>query len=553
MTTPLLVDEVSDAIDAAAGTLFAAQRPDGVFDYGAPASTLGTVGAVGALHFGDPEGSADLIARGATWLARTQGEDGGWSMVPGQVSEAGPTALATAVLHLVAPRTAADRVRAGREWTRRHGGLEAIPNPEVVDWCRQFFAYAGWLDPRDMPRFPIEPALLPALYRRLFDLRMPTVSASALAEARHRPPTGFRRLPARWAGPRALSVVRQVYEHGGATGSWYEDPWVTGLIVTGLARAEVGRDMVEGAVRWLRAQENTDEQGVVEGSWSTGPPDLTSSVYATRGLLAAGYGDEPRLKPVKALLLKLQRHEPFAAFGSPPGFWGRPGTLGTGEAVSVLARLPGTDQADAVRRGVTWLTLQQDSRGSWGSCVRNTRVADSGPCPHLTAKALDALLDSGVPADDRRVRRGLRWLAKAQRPEGSYESVWFRMHTAGTSAVLQTFARVGLADAPAAVRARRWLERTRRDDGSWSTGDPADAGTVEETSWALAGLLAAGAHPRELLPGVRWLLAARLPDGGWPAAPVNEYVRHVSRCRMPALTQGLALRALAHYRQESTR
>ncbi|MER7057477.1 hypothetical protein [Streptomyces sp. NPDC000351] len=273
MTTPLLVDEVSDAIDAAADTLFAAQRPDGVFDHGvpAPASTLGTVGAVGALHFGDPEGSADLIAQGASWLARTQGEDGGWSMVPGQASETGPTALAT-VLHLVAPRTAADRVRAGREWTRRHGGLEAIPNPEVVAWCRQFFAYAGWLDARDMRRFPIELALLPGLHRRLFDVGTPIVSASALAEARHRPPAGFRRLPARWAGPRALSVVRQVYQHQGATGSWFEDAWVTGLIATELARAEVGRDMMEGAVRWLRVRENTDEQGVPEGSWSTGPP-----------------------------------------------------------------------------------------------------------------------------------------------------------------------------------------------------------------------------------------------------------------------------------------
>jgi squalene-hopene/tetraprenyl-beta-curcumene cyclase len=69
----------------------------------------------------------------------------------------------------------------------------------------------------------------------------------------------------------------------------------------------------------------------------------------------------------------------------------------------------------------------------------------------------------------------------------------------------------------------------------------------------LQGLLAAGADPTSLLPGVRWLLAARLPGGGWPAAPVNEYVRHVSRYPMPPLTQGLALRALSRYRQESVR
>jgi squalene-hopene/tetraprenyl-beta-curcumene cyclase len=98
--------------------------------------------------------------------------------------------------------------------------------------------------------------------------------------------------------------------------------------------------------------------------------------------------------------------------------------------------------------------------------VRNTKVANSGPCPHMTAQALDGLLDSGVDADDRRVRKALDWLTKAQRPDGSYESLWYRMHTAGTSAVLQTLVRAGVGDAPAAVRARQGLERVRRDDGS---------------------------------------------------------------------------------------
>ncbi|MCD9875670.1 prenyltransferase/squalene oxidase repeat-containing protein [Streptomyces guryensis] len=555
MSTPLLVDEVSQAIEEAAEALFAAQRPDGVFDYGISslATTLSTVGAVSALHFADPEGSKDLMTRGVAWLGSVQAEDGGWSMVPGQESEPGSTAVATAVLQLVAADTESDRIKAGQEWMRRYGGLDAVPHFEVVAWCRQFYSYVGWMDPRDMRRFPLELALLPGLYRRLFDLRAPMVSALALAQSRHKPLTGFQRLLAGWAEPNALSVIRQVYEHEGSTGGWCEDAWVTGLIVAGLARAGLGRDMVEGAVRWFREQVNAD------GSWNSGPLDLTWTMYATHGLLAAGYGEDPRLGPVKSLFLRLQQHEPFTAFGCPPGFWGWSGTRGwpatleTGEIVSALCRLPGTDQADAVRRGVTWLTLQQDSRGSWGLCVRNTKVANSGPCPHMTAQALDGLLDSGIGADDRRVRKALRWLAKVQHPDGSWESVWYRMHTAGTSAVLQTFVRAGLGDDPAAVRARQWLERTQREDGSWGTGDPADAGTVEETAWALSALLAAGADPGSLLSAVRWLLAARLSDGGWPAAPVNEYVRHVSRYAMPPLTQGLALRALSRFRQGSTR
>ncbi|GAA0537205.1 squalene--hopene cyclase [Saccharopolyspora subtropica] len=552
--TFLRADRITEAITEGAEALFAAQRADGVFDYGGAnlTSTLGTVGAVCALHFADPGGAADLIEAGVGWLKRTQADDGGWAMVPGGASESGPTAVASAVLHLVDPRGNAAEVEAGQEWMRRTGDLQAIPHAEVVAWCRQFYGFAGWLDPRQMRRFPLELALLPGLYRRLFDLRAPMVSALGLAQTRHKPLTRLQRALARLAEPKALAVIRQVYEHEGSTGAWCEDAWVTGLICTGLARAGLGSDMVEGAVGWFRRMVAPD------GSWSSGPLDLTWTVYATAGLLEAGYADDPRLAAAKELFLRLQQDRPFTAFGCPPGFWGWSGTRGwpatleTGEVLSVLNHLPGVDQADAIRRGVTWLTLQQDTRGSWGLCVRNTKVANSGPCPHMTAQAVDGLLDSGVPADDRRVRRALRWLATAQRPDGSYESVWYRMHTAGTSAVLQTFAKAGAAGSEPARRARAWLERTRLPDGSWGTGD-GEPGTVEETGWAVSALLAAGAEPDAVRPGVDWLLAHRLPGGGWPAANVNEYVRHVCRYPNPALAHGLALKALARYRKAVAR
>jgi squalene-hopene/tetraprenyl-beta-curcumene cyclase len=469
-------------------------------------------------------------------------------MVPGEASEAGPTAVASAVLHLTGPEGNAAEVGAGQRWMRESGGLEAIPHAEVVAWCRQFYGFAGWLAPEDMRRFPLELALLPGLSRKLFDLRVPMVYALGLAQTRHKPLTRLQKTLSRRAEPHALAAIRQVYEHEGSTGAWCEDAWVTGLVCAGLARAGLGDDMVTAAVGWFRRMMAPD------GSWASGPLDLTWSMYATAGLLETGYTTDPRLTSVKELFLRLQQDRPFTAFGCPPGFWGWsgthgwPATLETGEIVSALCHLPGDDQADAIRRGVTWLTLQQDTRGSWGLCVRNTKVANSGPCPHMTAQAVDGLLDSGVPADDRRVRRALSWFAKAQRPDGSFESVWYRMHTAGTSAVLQTFAKAGQADTLPARRARDWLERTRLDDGSWGTG-AGDPGTVEETGWAVSALLAAGAGIEVVRPGVEWLLAQREPGGGWPAASVNEYVRHVCRYPNPALAHGLALKALARYRK----
>ncbi|OLR93599.1 prenyltransferase/squalene oxidase repeat-containing protein [Actinokineospora bangkokensis] len=546
---PVQVDALDRAVAEGAEALFRAQRPDGVFDYSEDnlTSTLGTVGAVSALHFADPGGSADLIAAGAGWLRRTQNPDGGWAMVPGLASEAGPTAVASAVLHLVDPGGSAGPVASGQRWMADFGGLDAIPHPEVVAWCRQYYGFVGWLDPREMRRFPLELARFPGLYRKLFDLRLPMASALGLAQARHKPLNRLHRALARWGEPKALEVVRQVYEHEGSTGAWCENAWVTGLVCTGLARAGLAEDMVAAAVGWFRRSMHPD------GWWQTGPLDAAWSMYAVRGLIEVGYADDPRLVASRELFVRLQQHKPFLAFGCPPGYWGWagtegwPSTLETGEILSVLSRLPGDAQAGAVAAGVEWLTRVQDSRGSWGLCVRNTKVANSGPCPMTTVQAVDALLDAGVPADDPRVRRALRWLARVQAADGTFESVWYRHHTMATAAVLETFTRVGQAAGPTARRAAAWLERTRLPDGSWGDGLGAP-GTVEETGWAIASLLAAGADPAGVRPGVEWLLARRTPDG-WPAESVHEYVRFVSRYANPAFTQGMALRALGRYRE----
>ncbi|SDF32585.1 squalene-hopene/tetraprenyl-beta-curcumene cyclase [Lentzea fradiae] len=539
------VQELKTAVEEGAGALFEAQRPDGVFDYGSTVlrSTLATAGAVAALHFADPGGAADLITAGVARLRSTRNDDGGWAMVPGLASEPGPTAVAAAALHIADPEGSAEDVSAGRRWMDGYGGLEAIPHPEVVLWCRQFYGFAGWLAPEKMRRFPLELALLPGLYRRLFDLRLPMASALGLAQTRHRPLTRLQRGLARWAEPRALLVIRQAFEHEGSQGSWSEDAWVTGLVCAGLARAGLGQDMVEAAVGWFRRTMHPD------GSWSSTPLDGAWTMYAVRGLIEAGRGDDPRLTASRNLFVRLQQHRPFLAFGCPPGFWGWsgehgwPAVLETGEIVSVLAKLPGREQADAVRIGANWLTDRQDSRGSWGLCVRDTKVANSGPCPMTTAQAVDALLDAGVRADDKRIRRALKWLASAQLPDGGYESVWYREHTMGTAAVLETFARCGVADEEPARRARAWLLQARNADGSWGDGHGA-AGTVEETGWAVSSLIAAEGVSDAVEQGTRWLLDARTPGGGWTPEPVHEYVRRVSRYANPGFTQGMALRAL---------
>src|SRR5690606_16793272 len=138
--------------------------------------------------------------------------------------------------------------------------------------------------------------------------------------------------------------------------------------------------------------------------------------------------------------------------------------------------------------------------------------------------------------------------------DGSFDSVWYRGHTSGTSVVLEALVKAGAGGHPAARRAADWLVRTQRPDGSWSTGDGVTPGTVEETAWAVWALLSAGrgADDEGVRRGVVWLLAQG-SGGGWPQAPVSEFIRGASRFPNGGLTNGLALRALAAFLDASGR
>lgn len=549
--------DVDKAIERGARALLARQRPDGAFGDDPPASILGTAGTIAALHAADPAGNADLVEAGAAWLRDAQLPDGGWGGVVGAPGAVVPTAIATAALAMTTAQASADAITAGRARLAALGGVDAVTDRAVALMCRQFLAMAGLTgDAGELRRLPLEIVLLDKVRRRLVSFRTTPFVGLALMQADLLPAGPLRRLTLRRARPVALRLLRSVYDHEGRTGALSEDPWPAALVLLGLARSGEAPDIAAAIAGWLRRAVRPD------GSWdAVANLDLTRTGYAAIGLIAAGLAADPRLDATRRFLHANQTTEPFAVLDVPPGGWsfsnrrGWPVTLESAEIVGALAGLPGADTDPALRTGAEWLVGRQDTRGSWSLWVRDTKLANDGPCPAITSQAVTALHEAGHPAEHPALTSAAEWLLTAQNPDGTFDNLWYRDHTTGTAVVVGALSLVGHAGHAVVRKAVTWLLDTQLPDGSWGPGDGTE-GSVEETGWAVQGLLAAGGGTdvaEAVDRGVAWLVAAALPDGGWRATRVCNYIRHHMHYPNAVVTQAVALKALAGYRAATAR
>ncbi len=379
---PELAERVEHAVRLAAEELFGRQRDNGAFGDDPPPSVLGTAGAITALWYADRADSAELISGGARWLRSVQQPDGGWGGVLGSDSEPVATAVATGALQIVDAESGAEAIAAGRARLERFGGITAVTDPAVLLLCKTFYLLAGFLQPSDMRRLPLEIVLFDKVRRERIGFRTAPFTALALAQSVTDPAKGLRGRTARLARGKALGLLRAIYDHEGQTGDFSEDPWPAALVCLSLARAGLAPDMVAASAGYLRRSVRPD------GSWdAVSNLDLTRSGYAVTGLIAAGYADDPRLDKAWELFHRCQQQEEFTVLACPPGGWsfsgarGWPVTLESAEIIAALGGLPGAESDQVLRTGIDWLRGRQDKRGSWSLWVRNTKLANDGPVP----------------------------------------------------------------------------------------------------------------------------------------------------------------------------
>jgi squalene-hopene/tetraprenyl-beta-curcumene cyclase len=146
------------------------------------------------------------------------------------------------------------------------------------------------------------------------------------------------------------------------------------------------------------------------------------------------------------------------------------------------------------------------------------------PSADVSAHALEMLAALGR-ADTDAARRGLAWLSAEQEPTGSWFGRWGVNHVYGTGAAVPALVAAGVStDDERVRRAVRWLEDHQNSDGGWgedprsyvdATAIGRGTSTASQTAWALLALDAAGERSLAMRRGVRFLVATQRDDGSW--------------------------------------
>ena len=279
--------------------------------------------------------------------------------------------------------------------------------------------------------------------------------------------------------------------------------WDTSLSAHALLEAgsPVAVDRVARANGWLAGRQVTD----VVGDWAARRPNLKPGGWAFQ------YWNDyyPDVDDTAVVAMAMHREDP-------------------------------NRHHDALRLAADWVIGMQSSNGGWGAFdaenehyyLNHIPFADHGalldpPTEDVSARCVGMLLQMGYAAEHPAVAKGLAYLRRTQRPDGSWFGRWGTNYVYGTWSVLNAFMAAGetTQNSETVARGASYLFAFQQNDGGWGE----DGGTYwdervglskestpSQTAWALLGLMAAGeaAHPATAR-GIAYLLERRNAEGLW--------------------------------------
>ncbi len=299
--------------------------------------------------------------------------------------------------------------------------------------------------------------------------------------------------------------------------------WDTGLAVVALCDSggDLSDEPVARAVRWL-----TGEEVKVKGDWAVRRRKLEPSGWA----FEFANDNYPDLDDTAEIILA------FRKAGVVPTA-GEPAPAGFHESAAAAARARRWVEGMVSSDG-GWAAFDADNTREL--CTR-LPFCDFGavidpPSADVTAHVVEMLarelkLETAAHPFDRAeteelVAGGLAWLSDAQEKDGSWFGRWGANYVYGTGAAVPALVEAGVpADDPRITRAVRWLQAHQNEDGGFgedllSYVDTNWAGrgasTASQTAWALLALVAAGEAGSETARrAAGWLADTQRPDGGW--------------------------------------
>ena len=565
------LQQLLSAYQTARRDLLAQRVPAGHWVGELSSSALSTATATSALavvaaHTGEDsrrEACRQLAARGVDWLARCQNDDGGWGDTDKSLSNISTTMLARAAVHLAGKAeehaellTRAEayiEAQGGLPGLRRRYGKDKTFAVPILTNC----ALASLVSWSEVAPLPFELACLPHPLFRF--LRLPVVSYAipalvAVGQARYfhgKPPNRVVRLIRRLSVKRSLKVLERMQP---ASGGFLEAVPLTSFVVMSLAgTGRCDHPVVRQGVRFLLCSVRDD------GSWPIDTNLATWNTSLATSALAAATGDVGALGCLE-WLLSCQHQRPHPLTGAAPGGWGWsdlggavPDVDDTSGALLALTAFRNSGPEANHRRidsaaadGVGWLLKIQNADGGWPTVCRGWGALPfdrSGA--DLTAHALRALHAWRSSIGRRRIdavtRRGLDYLARQQRADGSWVPLWFGSHhhpqeenpVYGTARVLLAYRDLGQLDSNPARRGLAWLAASRCPDGGWGGGGVVSSdrsvgghSSVEETAVAVQALLADYENPSlraAIEGGLGWLTAAVAEGRHRESTPIGFY------------------------------
>ena len=416
---------------------------------------------------------------------------------------------------------------------------------------------SGW---RHVPQLPFELAAVPPVCYRW--LRLPVVSYAlpaliAIGQARHRqrptrnPLTRFVRHAVRLRTLRRLEAIQP------PGGGFLEATPLTSFVVMSLVAAgETTHPVVDRGVAFLERSVRGDGSWPIDTNLATWVTTLSINALARRPDWRDRLGPADRAA-LSRWLLDQQYRERHVYTDADPGGWawtdlpgGVPDADDTPGALLALHALGANDDAhrEAACAGIGWLLDLQNADGGIPTFCRGWGALPfDRSSPDLTAHTLrawaawrPALPDPLRGRVDRATVHAVRFLERAQQPDGSWIPLWFGNQAApddanpvyGTARVLEGLAALSDVETIAASerRAARWLVDAQGDSGGWG-GAPAVPPSIEETALAVSALATLGRRRRAAADsiddastrGARWLSAAT--DGGRRAGttPIGLY------------------------------